>query len=348
MQPTSSLRRGPHGPPTDRPPTDRPGFASPLWLPGGHLQTIWPAVIAPGPRPIYRRERWETPDGDFIDLDHVVPVPSDPVPAADAPLLALLHGLEGSSASHYSRRLMAATAARGWRGVVVHWRGCSGEPNRLARAYHSGDSAELDWIIRRLRPRHVVGISLGANVLARWLGEQRTAAPLEAAVAIAAPQDLRASAERLARGLSRLYGRQFLATLRQKALGKLVRDPDLCDEERIRSARTLYDFDDAFTAPVHGFAGAHDYWQRSSCRPYLAAITVPTLVINALNDPFIPARSLAGPTDVASAVTLDYPASGGHAGFASTAFPGSADWLTQRCLGFLADPGRPSAATVHG
>lgn len=321
-------------------------FASPRWLPGGHIQTIWPAIVAPGPLPPYRRERWETPDGDFIDLDHVVPSPDDPGPAIDAPLLAVLHGLEGSSSSHYCRRLMAATAARGWRGVVVHWRGCSGEPNRLARAYHSGDSAELDWIVRRLRPTWVVGVSLGANVLVKWLGEQQGAAPISAAVALAPPQDLRASAERLAQGFSRLYCRHFLVTLRQKALGKLAREPDLCDIDRIRSARTLYDFDDAFTAPVHGFAGAHDYWQRSSCRPYLATPTVPTLVINSLNDPFIPSQSLAQPGDVAAAVTLDYPAGGGHAGFTSSRIGGGADWLIRRCLDFLDDPGRPSGATV--
>ena len=305
-------------------------------------------MAAPGPLPTYRRERWETPDGDFIDLDHVVPGPGQPAPARDAPLLALFHGLEGSSASHYSRKLMAATAARGWRGVVVHWRSCSGELNRLARAYHSGDSVEMDWIVRRLRPDYVVGISLGANVLAKWLGEQQRSAPIKAAVAIAPPQDLRAGAERLARGLSRIYSRHFLASLRRKAFDKLERFPGLCDRDRIRTARTLYDFDDAFTAPVHGFAGAHDYWQRSSCRPCLAAITVPTLVINALNDPFIPAGSLAGPADVSPAVTLDYPAGGGHAGFVSAPLPGGSTWFVQRTLAFLADPGSPSEATIDG
>lgn len=331
-----------------KPPLEPPLYRPPRWLAGGHLQTIWPAMVAPGPMPAWRRERWETPDGDFIDLDHVVPGISDPAPATDAPLVALFHGLEGSSSSHYSRKLMAAIAARGWRGVVVHWRGCSGEPNRLARAYHSGDSAELDWIIRRLRPSHAIGVSLGGNVLAKWLGEQQSAAPLEAAVVIAAPQDLRAGAERLSQGLSRIYCRHFLATLKAKALDKLARFPDLCDGERIRNARSLYDFDDAFTAPVHGFAGAHDYWQRSSCRRWLASITVPTLVINALNDPFVPTRSLAGPAEVAPAVTLDYPAHGGHVGFPTAPFPGGTTWIARRSLDYLDTPGSRSDATIHG
>ena len=329
-------------------PPRQPTYRPPWWLPGGHLQTIWPATVALGPLPVWRRERWQTPDGDFIDLDHVVPGPSDPVPAAEAPRVVLFHGLEGSSSSHYSRKLMHAIAARGWHGVVAHWRGCSGEPNRLARAYHSGDSAEVDWIIRRLNPQYAIGVSLGANALAKWLGEQQAAAPLDAAVVIAAPQDLRAGAERLSQGFSRLYCHHFLSTLKGKALEKLARYPGLCDGARVRRARTLYDFDDAFTAPVHGFAGAHDYWQRSSCRRWLASITVPTLVINALNDPFVPASSLASRADVARAVLLDYPLAGGHVGFPTAPFPGDTTWLCQRSLEFLNAPGRPSAHTVHG
>ena len=324
-------------------------YEAPLWLPGGHLQTIWPATVAMGPMPVWRRERWLTPDGkDFIDLDHIVPGPDDPAPQAAAPRVVLFHGLEGSSASHYSRKLMRAIAACGWHGVVAHWRGCSGEPNRLPRAYHSGDSDEVDWIIRRLRPRYAIGISLGANALAKWLGMQGTEAPIDAAVVIAAPQDLRAGAERLAHGFSRLYCRHFLTTLKAKALAKLVQYPGLCDGARIRDARTLYDFDDAFTAPVHGFAGAHDYWQRSSCRPWLASITVPTLVINALNDPFVPATSLAGLAEVSRAVTLDYPMEGGHVGFPTAPFPGSTTWLCERSLDYLGEPGRRSGDTVHG
>lgn len=239
---------------------------------------------------------------------------------------------------------MTAIAARGWRGVVVHWRGCSGEPNRQPRAYHSGDTAELDWILRRLRPDSVIGISLGGNVLAKWLGERGSEAPLRGAVVIGAPQDLRTSAEKLARGFSRFYCHHFLVTLKRKALAMEATHPGLCDPARIHAARTLFDFDDAFTGPVHGFDGAHDYWARSSCRPWLASIAIPTLVINARNDPFVPFGSLAGPAEVSAAVTLDYPEGGGHVGFATPPLPARSTWLAERSLAFLADPttgGRP-------
>ncbi len=314
-------------------------------MPGGHLQTVWPAVIAPPPIVRYRRERWRTPDGDFVDLDHVEPLPGATAVSATAPLVALFHGLEGSSDSHYSRALMAAATRRGWRAVVVHWRGCSGEPNHLPRAYHSGDSVELDWIQRRLGADFAIGVSLGGNVLAKWLGEQGGAAPLKAAVAIAPPQDLRAGAEQLARGFNRIYCRHFLVTLKRKSLEMLDRHPGLFDGDRVRRARDFFDFDDAVTAPLHGFAGALDYWQRSSCRPYLAEVRVPTLVVNALNDPFLPPSALARPGEVSRAVTLDYPAHGGHVGFASGQATGREAWLTARVLDFLADPERRATGT---
>ena len=202
-------------------------YRSPFWLPGGHTQTIYPLLIKPSPPP-YRRERWETPDGDFIDLDW-----NDPSPATSAshssPVLVLFHGLEGSSGSHYAISLMRAAVAIGWTGVVVNFRGCSGEINRLPRAYHSGDSAEIDWILQRLRQRfpqrlrYAVGVSLGGNALLKWLGERETAAGtcLQAAAAISAPLDLSASGTHLGRGFNRLYSRHFLHTLKRKAAAKL-------------------------------------------------------------------------------------------------------------------------------
>ncbi len=343
-------------PPDPAPEIHDGGYRAPLWLPGGHLQTLWPALWA-RPAPVtYRRERWETPDGDFIDLDHALP-PHDtrPIasasisPAATAPLVALFHGLEGSSESHTSRSLMAAVVARGWRGVVVHWRGCSGEANRLPRAYHSGDSAEIDWIQRRLKADFAIGISLGGNVLAKWLGEQGEAAALTAAVIIAAPQDLRAGAERLSRGPSHAYCRHFLWTLRRKSLDMLDRHPGLLDRERVRRARDFFEFDDAVTAPLHGFASAFDYWQRSSCRQFLGGIRIPTLMVNALNDPFLPISALATASEVSTSVTLDYPREGGHAGFPSGHAPRPDDWLARRTLDFLSDPERVSSAGhAHG
>ena len=308
-------------------------------MPGGHLQTLHAALVASRPRVTYRRERWDTPDGDFIDLDWLDSHSRDD----KRPLVALFHGLEGSSRSHYAVALMAALGATGWRGVVVHFRGCSGETNRLRRAYHSGDSAEIDWILRRLRGHagaqalYAVGVSLGGNALLKWLGEQRVAARdvIAAAAAISAPVDLAAAGEALGRGFNLVYTHHFLVTLRKKTLAKLARFPDLCDRGLLLRARTMREFDNVVTAPLHGFRDTDDYWARSSAKPLLGAIAAPTLVINALNDPFMPASALPRDSEVSRAVRLELPASGGHAGFVSGAFPGRLDWLPSRLLDFF-------------
>ena len=327
------------------------GYRSPFWLPGAHAQTIWPSLGAPRPRVHYRRERWDTPDGDFIDLDWAqtltAPDHATETPAQrDRPLLALFHGLEGDSSSHYARALMAHAGAQGCDGVVIHFRGCSGEPNRLPRAYHSGDSEEADWVLRRLAsqriaaghtgPLWVVGISLGGNVLLKWLGERGTAAGfVAAAAAVSPPQDLHAGAVRLAGGFNRIYARHFLVTLRAKSLAMLKRHPGLFDAKRVARAQDFFEFDDEVTARLHGFASAMDYWTRSSCRQFLGGITVPALVINALNDPFLPPEALALPREVSSAVTLDYPRHGGHVGFLTGGPPGRLDWLPARLFNHL-------------
>ncbi len=312
-------------------------YRAPAWLPGGHAQTIWPVVRKPAPPP-YRRERWDTLDGDFIDVDWLA-APHD----ADAPLVVLFHGLEGSSASHYAGALMHALAQRGWGGAVPHFRGCSGEPNRLPRAYHSGDSAEIDWVLRRLRARfpqrtiYAAGVSLGGNALLKWAGEQGLAARdvVQAVAAVCAPLDLTAAGMALQRGFSLVYARHFLATLKVNAGAKLARFPGLFDEARMRAARNLYDFDDAVTAPVHGFRDAGDYWRRSSSKPWLGGIRLPALVLNAQNDPFLPRDVLPAQQDVAAEVTLDYPAGGGHVGFVAGKFPGHIDWLPLRLLAYF-------------
>ena len=307
-------------------------YRAPPWLPGGHLQTIYPATCVRKPPVAYRRERWDTPCGqDFIDVDLVDGSPG-------APCVLLFHGLEGSSDSHYARALMAAVQARGWHGAVAHFRGCSGEPNLAPRFYHSGDAEELDWIVRRLRARHTgafyaAGVSLGGNALLRWLGEQGQGAGIvDAAVAVSAPLDLAAGGAALARGMNRIYTRMFLETLKPKALAKLERYPGLFDRARLLAARDLYSFDNVVTAPLHGYRDTDDYWHRASARHVLHDIVVPTLVLNALNDPFLPGRHL--PASAAPAVTLDYPEEGGHVGFATGPFPGRIDWLARRILHF--------------
>jgi uncharacterized protein len=312
-----------------------PAYRAPHWLPGGHAQTIYPLLIK-APSPAYRRERWATPDGDFIDLDWL----DGP---NEAPLLLLFHGLEGSSASHYARALMVAVQARGWAGVVAHFRGCSGELNRLARAYHSGDSDEVDWVLRRLRERfptrrlYAVGVSLGGNALLKWLGERESVAGdvIAAAAAVSAPLDLAACGHHLGRGFNRVYTAHFLRTLKKNAAQKLVRFPGIFDGHRMAGARTLYEFDDVVTAPLHGFLGADDYWRRASAKPLLRGIRVPTLLLNARNDPFLPAHVLPGPDEVSSSVVLELPHEGGHVGFVAGSLPGRLDWLPQRLLHFL-------------
>jgi predicted alpha/beta-fold hydrolase len=314
-----------------------PPYRAPWWLPGGHAQTIVPARLLAAAPVDYRRERWETADDDFIDVDFALPEPA----SAEAPVLLLFHGLEGSSQSTYARRIMRACADAGWRGVVAHFRGCSGEPNRQARAYHSGDSEEIDWIVRRVAQRwpqarrHAVGISLGGNALAKWAGERAGAAEslLAAAAAISAPLDLTAGGYALGSGFNLVYAREFLQTLRPKAIDKAVRFPGLADVDRIAASRTLFEFDDAYTAPAHNFTGVLDYWARASAKPWLGAVRLPLLLLNARNDPFIPASSLPGPRNVGAGVQLEQPAQGGHVGFAGG--PARQGYLAARVLDYF-------------
>lgn len=318
-------------------------YRAPLWLPGGHLQTIYPATLMPLPAVPYHRERWETPDGDFIDLDRVEDRTSRIKDQASAPLVLLFHGLEGCSNSHYARALMREIRACGWRGVVVHFRGCSGEPNRLPRAYHSGDTAEVDWILRRLQderaggPLYAAGVSLGGNVLLKWLGEQGAAAAqlVTRACAVSAPMDLMMAGEALGQGLNLLYARHFLSTLKRKSARMIESHPAIFSLEQALAARTLREFDDVVTAPLHGFRDTDDYWTRASSKPLLSRIEVATLMVNARNDPFLPQRALPQPHEVLHHVTLDFPDAGGHAGFVTGRFPGRLDWLPQRMLGFF-------------
>lgn len=314
-------------------------YCAPRWLAGdgaigGHAQTIWPALYSrvradqAGDEVHYQRERWTTPDGDFIDVDWL---PAAGNPAPPRPLLVLFHGLEGSSQSHYARAFAHWAQAQGWDYVVPHFRSCSGEINLAPRAYHSGDHPEIDWILRRLALRHVgpmvaVGISLGGNVLLRWAQEAESTAGqlVKAVVAISSPVDLTAAGRALGHGFNRhVYTRMFLNTLKPKALAKLQQHPGLARVEAVQAARDLYEYDNAWTAPVHGFANAEDYWARSSAKPGLKAMRhVPTLVLNARNDPFVPATALPGPHEVGPAVTLWQPDEGGHVGFAAGRFPG--------------------------
>lgn len=311
-------------------------FRAAGWLPGAHAQTIWPLLLK-GPLPDYRRERWDTPDGDFIDVDRIDGRPGNPA-------VVLFHGLEGSSRSHYARRLMYSLAQRGWHGAVAHFRGCSGEPNRLARAYHSGDSAEIDWILRRLYGEghpslFAAGVSLGGNALLKWLGEQGPAAAslLTAAAAVSVPYDLAAANRELSSGFNLVYARHFLQTLIPAAVAKHRRFPGHFDPDRARAARSLRDFDDAVTAPLHGFAGADDYYIRSSCGQFITSIAIPTLLLHAADDPFLPAAYLPRQDGLPALTRLEVAVRGGHVGFVHGLPPGRIDWMPQRLLVHFAE-----------
>ena len=246
--------------------------------------------------------------------------------------MVLFHGLEGSADSHYARNLMAHVRARGWHGAVAHFRGCSGEV---------GDSEDIEHILRHVKsqhpaaPVHAAGVSLGGNALLKWLGERGKSARLlvERAAAISAPLDLTAAGHTLDRGFNRrVYTAHFLLTLKAKALRKAARFPGVLDAKAIAAATTFREFDKLVTALLHGFRDAEDYWLRVSSRPLLKSIAVPTLVINAKNDPFLPAWALPGAAEVSPVVTLEQPDSGGHVAFPSGPFPGNIDWLPNRLM----------------
>lgn len=331
-------------------------YQAPWWLPGGNLQTIWAALNArrfthfP---PVFRRQRWTTPDHDFVDVDWLVPQESPlnaPLDTKKLPLLVVFHGLEGSSGSHYAQAFADVASRHSWACAVPHFRGCSGQINLAPRAYHSGDFTEIDWFLRNFATQHAgpvvaVGVSLGGNALMRWAGEMGThAGQVVAAVAsVSAPLDLTASGRAMGQGFNRqVYTRMFLQSMRPKALQKLVQYPGLFEVQALLAARDLEAFDDIFTAPLHGFKGVEDYWQRASAKPYLGQIAVPALLLNARNDSFVPACSLPQPSDVSSYVTLWQPTQGGHVGFPSVVlatgfcFPGHVQAMPEAVVTFLA------------
>ena len=316
------------------------GFTPAWWLPGPHPQTIWPALVRrTRPVPLVR-ERLELPDGDFVDIDWT---------DGSGPIVVILHGLQGSSRSPHVQGLLRAFARRGWRGAVMHFRGCSDEPNRLPRTYHSGETGDVGYVVRRLRERHpstpvaAVGYSLGGNVLLKWLAERGAGAELAAAVAVSVPFRLARAAERLECGFSRIYRRHFIVDLRRTILEKFRRRPGPLDLDAVRRERTFRGFDDRVTAPLHGFRDAEHYYETASCRRYLAGVARPTLIVHALDDPFMTRDVVPDREELSSSIRLELSATGGHVGFVEGNAPWSARyWLEDRIPRFLA--GRFAAA----
>lgn len=310
------------------------------WLPGPHLPTLWGKLARRDSAPPVVEERWATPDDDWLSVHRMRATPG-------APRLLILHGLEGSARSHYARGLLAEARRRGWEGSVLEFRSCGGRLNEQRRFYHSGETSDLAFVVRRLveeapdAPLGVVGVSLGGNVLLKWLGERGDHVPdaVRAAAAVSVPFDLGRGARQIDRGFARVYQAHFLRTLRRKALAKLERFPDLFDPAALAAARSLADFDDVVTARVHGFAGADDYYERCSALRFLHGIRRPALLLSAADDPFLPSAVLDEVRAIAAsnpALETEFHARGGHVGFVTGALPWRpAYYAERRVLDFL-------------
>jgi predicted alpha/beta-fold hydrolase len=326
-------------------PSNEP-FRPARWLSGGHGQTMYGPLLRPWPRPRTARERWELPDGDFVDVDRLVG-------PRDAPALLVLHGLEGNAQSHYVRGMLWQAQRRGMRAFAFHFRSCSGEPNRLLRSYHSGETGDLDAAVRRLAaelggaPLLLAGFSLGGNVLVKWLGEQGEAAQslVRAAAAVSVPFDLAACAAALdAQGvLPWIYRSRFLRSLKRKALDKASAFAGQLDEPAVRRVRTLREFDDVVTARVHGFEGAHDYWARSSSGPFVARVRVPLLLITSTDDPLVPGGCVPEQARNNPWVALEEQRRGGHVGFVEGPPWAPRFWAEERVADFLEERARRDA-----
>lgn len=308
---------------------ETPNFKPAWWLPTAHLQTIWPALFRSKPDIQVTRERVELTDGDFIDLDWYGNVKD--------PLVLINHGLEGSVKSHYALPLMDALHKAGFASVFMHFRNCSEEPNRLPRAYHSGETGDVQAIIQHISDRHqrevfsAVGFSLGGNALLKWLGESAEANPLNCAVAVSVPFLLEESATKLNSGFSHLYEWHLLKSLKQSYRTKFsVMDSPL--SVNIDQFKSFWEFDNEVTAPLHGFSGVDEYYQRSSCRQYLHNIQIPTCIIHSLDDPFMYPDSIPDKDEVSDRVEMQISGHGGHVGFVSGTFPWKAKYLHEEMI----------------
>lgn len=311
-------------------------YHPPLFYGNGHLQTILPALLRRVDGVHYRRERIDTPDGDFLDLDWSQ--------VGARRLVVLSHGLEGSADRSYIRGMARALNDHGWDVLAWNYRGCSGEPNRTLRFYHSGATDDLDLVIQHLLARDqwdeiaLIGFSLGGNLTLKYMGEYEGSLDrrITRAVAFSVPCDLRSSAFKLARPANALYMRRFIRTLTAKVREKMIRMPGELEDRGLATMRTFLEFDDRYTAPLHGFRDAEDYWARSSSRRYLDAIRRPTLLVNAANDPFLaPECFPLREAERSRYLYLEIPGTGGHVGFPPRT-PGYY-WMEERALRFLSD-----------
>ena len=312
-------------------------YRPPVFFRNHHIHTIYPSVFRKVKDVYFSRERLDTPDRDFIDLDWSR--------IGSEYLVITIHGLEGSSRSGYMPGMIKAFNARGWDGVAYNMRGCSGEPNRLLRFYHSGDTDDLHTVITHILERNqyrkiaIVGFSLGGNVTLKYLGERGTSCPdaLYKGAAISAPCDLESSAWKLARASNALYMKNFLRRFRRKIRIKMQMMPGRITDHNFHEIKSFKEYDDRYTAPLHGFSDAYDYWTRCSSRPFLAGIRIPTLLINALDDPFLDDASY--PYEEAEQnpyLFLETHEKGGHLGFVAKDSSGEY-WHETRVTSFITE-----------
>jgi len=312
----------------------RSAFRPAWWLPGPHLQTLYPSLFRKRKTPPLTRERFEFADGDFIDIDWTRQTAGMRV--------LILHGLEGSLESHYTGALLCALEQGGYSAGLMYFRGRSGEPNRLPRSYHSGDTGDLEDIVQRIRQRHpdtkiaVVGYSLGGNVLLKWLGEKGDSAGITTAIAISVPLDLHQAALKLGSGLSRIYQRHLLNKLRVSVTAKAALHRPPFPLDRLQELNTFHKFDNEITAPLHGFRGVDEYYAKSSSKQFLGSIEIPTLLLQAIDDPFLPASTLPDKDELSHSITMELSQHGGHVGFVTGSNPLQPRyWLEERILQHL-------------
>jgi predicted alpha/beta-fold hydrolase len=317
-------------------------FKPAWWLSNPHAQTLYASIRHPIKASIDHIEKLELPDGDFVDL-----IWSTGHLAADTPVVVILHGLGGCVDSSYVARFMQAFNQKGWRAVLMHFRGAGKEMNRLPRAYHSGDTADLNFVVERLAEREpatkkaVVGVSLGGNVLLKWLGEQASQTKINAAVAVSVPFVLNKTANRMNIGLSRFYQSHLLKNLKQIFARKLIHMKN--PPEALKNAANchcFWTFDNQVTAPLHGFSSVHSYYRESSSRQYLRTIETPTLIVHAKDDPFMTEDVLPTESKLSEAVTLEVSDKGGHVGFiAGNKIGKPIYWLDKRIEEYLVKAG---------
>jgi len=311
-------------------------FTPAWWLRNGNAQTLWPVLFRSRRVEGLRRERLELPDGDFLDLDWG--------PARAGAVVILFHGLEGSSRSHYAAGLLNTLASAGYQGIVAHFRGCSGESNRLARSYTAGETGDISHVVRAVRqhcPDRVlitIGFSLGGNAMLRWLAQSPTPAEVLCAAAVSVPYDLSCAADRLKTGFSRVYQGYLLRKLKRSTLRKTGMPGFPISRATVSGCDSIRSFDDRVTAPLHGYRGVAEYYHIASSRQYLKTIGTPTLLLHARDDPFMSIEAIPHASELAPSIEMELSERGGHVGFVSGPLPVRPRyWIEQRLLRWLAE-----------